>query len=196
MKKYNIIYADPPWDIGYVKGGDTAGSIGGGVALPYPTMTDSEIANLNVQKIVADDALLFMWVIDSRIPIAAEIMKSWGFNFNSVAFIWNKTTKCKTEGKVRTILSPYTRRSCEYCFLGTRGKAKSLVKHNYVLQYLPWASETRKHSVKPPEARERIVQLCGDIPRVELFARQKTQGWHVWGNEIENDLYLLTSGAK
>jgi N6-adenosine-specific RNA methylase IME4 len=49
-------------------------------------------------------------------------------------------------------------------------------------------SPVREHSRKPVEARERIVQLMGDVPRVELFARQKAPGWDAWGNEVESDL--------
>lgn len=190
-KKYQIIYADPPWEMGYVKGGLTAGSVKGGVALPYKTMSDEAIVSLRVNEYAAPNSLLFMWVTDTKIPLVSTIMESWGFKYNSIAFIWNKTSKYY-EGKVRTTLTPYTRRSCEYCFLGTKGKTRDLVKHHYVLQYLPWASETRKHSVKPPETRKRIELLSGDVARLELFAREKTEGWDVWGNEIESVPIVLT----
>jgi len=192
MKKYNIIYADPAWDMGYVKGGKTQGSVKGGEPLPYSTMTDKEIMEMPIKDITADNAFLFLWVTDNRIPIVADIMQAWGFKYNSIAFIWNKISKCNT--KVRTTLTPYTRRSCEYCFLGTRGKTKEMVKDHYVLQHIAWASQTRKHSVKPPEVAERIVKLCGDLPRLELFARQNIQGWDAWGNEVENSV-ILTKNA-
>lgn len=195
-KKYNIIYADPPWNMGYVKGGLTAGSIKGGEALPYNTMSDEEIMQLPISEVVAETAFLFMWITDNRIPKVAQFMEAWGFNYNSLAFIWNKITKDteiildqteifpidKTE-KVRTTLTPYTRRSCEYCFMGTRGRARKLIQDNYVLQYIPWASRTRKHSAKPDEVRKRIVRLCGDLPRLELFAREQKSGWDVWGDQ-------------
>ncbi len=182
--KYNIIYADPPWQMGYVKGGKTAGSVKGGVPLPYPTMTDETIMALPIKDIVAESAFLFLWVTDSRIPKVKALMEAWGFTYNSLAFIWNKVSKYK-EGVARTTLTPYTRRSCEYCFLGTKGKTKGLVQDHYVLQFIAWASETRKHSVKPDEVRKRIVKLCGDVPRIELFAREQKEGWDVWGNEVE-----------
>ena len=162
MKKYNIIYADPAWQMGYVKGGLTAGSVKGGEALPYKTMTDDEIMAMPIKDIADDNAFLFMWVTDNRIPKVAQFMEAWGFKYNSLAFVWNKISKYK-EGPVRTTLTPYTRRSCEYCFMGTRGKTKGLVQDHYVLQYVAWASQTRKHSVKPDEVRKRIVRLCGDI---------------------------------
>lgn len=187
--KYNIIYADPPWNMGYVKGGLTAGSVKGGEILPYPTMTDNEIMNLNIKDIAHDNSFLFMWVTDNRIPKVEEYMNAWGFKYNSLAFVWNKITK-KDSNKVRTTLTPYTRRSCEYCFLGLRGKTKDLILDHYVLQYVPWASETRKHSVKPDEVRKRIVKLCGDLPRIELFARENKDGWDTWGNELNNSIIL------
>ena len=200
MGKYQIIYADPPWKMGYVKGGKTAGSVKGGVELPYPTMSDEEIKALDIEGISHDDAFLFLWATDNRIPYVAEIMKAWGFNYNSLAFIWNKVSK-HTPGKYRTTLTPYTRRSCEYCFLGLRGKTKHLVESHYTLQYVPWASPNRRHSLKPPEVRRRIVELCGDLKRIELFARRPADKWDVWGNEatgqvnILNTKKLLTDGC-
>jgi N6-adenosine-specific RNA methylase IME4 len=199
-KKYGIIYADPAWNMGYVKGGLTAGSVKGGEVLPYQTMTDEQIMAMPVKDISADDALLFMWVTDNRIPKVKELMEAWGFKYNSLAFIWNKITKCTTNQidifneikgeKVRTTLTPYTRRSCEYCFLGTKGSAIGLIQDHYVLQYVAWASRSRKHSEKPDEVRKRIVKLCGDIPRVELFAREQKTGWDVWGNQVQNSIKL------
>ena len=186
--------------MGYVKGGLTAGSVKGGEVLPYQTMTDEEIMAMPIKDISADDALLFMWVTDNRIPKIKELMAAWGFKYNSLAFIWNKITKCTTNQidifnemaseKVRTTLTPYTRRSCEYCFLGTKGSAIDLIKDHYVLQYVAWASRSRKHSEKPDEVRKRIVKLCGDIPRVELFAREQKLGWDVWGNQVSNSIKL------
>lgn len=183
-KKYNIILLDPAWNIGYVKGGEKVGTIKGGVPLPYNTLTDEEIMALNIQSLASDNSFLFMWTIDSKIPKVSEFMDRWGFKFNSIAFVWNKVSKYN-RNKVRTTLTPYTRRSCEYCFLGTRGKVKSMVKDHYVLQYVEWASETRKHSVKPKEVKDRIVRLCGDLPRIEIFAREKTEGWDAMGYDID-----------
>jgi N6-adenosine-specific RNA methylase IME4 len=182
-KHYTVIYADPPWTMGYVKGGLIAGSIKGGEDLPYPTLTDDEIKALPVKNIRNENSLLFMWLTDNRIHRVSEFMEAWGFTYNSIAFIWNKISKYRNN-IVRTTLTPYTRRSCEYCFLGTNGKTRGLVIDHTVKQYVGWASPTRKHSVKPDIVRERIVQLCGDIPRIELFGREQIPGWDVWGNGL------------
>jgi len=175
--------------MGYVKGGKTAGSVKGGVALPYSTMTDEQIMQMPVRNMADDNAFLFMWITDNRIPKVAQFMEAWGFRYNSLAFVWNKISKYK-EGVVRTTLTPFTRRSCEYGALGTRGKVRHMVQDHTVKQYLPYASQTRRHSAKPPETAQRIVQLCGDLPRIELFARSQTEGWDVWGNEVENSIDL------
>jgi N6-adenosine-specific RNA methylase IME4 len=191
MKKYNIIYADPAWKMGYVIGGKYAGTVKGGEKLPYQTMSDDEIMALPIKNIVADNAFLFMWVTDCKLEVSFQVMRAWGFEFNSIGFYWNKTCKGKnTVNEVRTTLTPYTRRSGEYCLLGLRGKTKHMVINHKVLQYLPYASETRQHSVKPPETRDRIVQMLGDLPRLELFARQEVNGWDCWGNEVKNSIIL------
>lgn len=184
--KFNVILADPPWDIGYLKGGKTAGSIEGGEKLPYDTMSDEDIMSLQIEKIAHENCFLFLWAIDSKIPLVKEIMENWGFRYNSVAFVWNKITKTfpDDDSKVRTTLTPYTRKSCEFCFLGLRGKTKDMVKDHTVLQYTPWASTSRLHSLKPP-IKSKIDMLLGyDIPKVELFARDEYEGWTTVGNEI------------
>ena len=180
-KKYNIIYADPPWNLTYVKQWNRNPKIKEKfkiVELPYPTLTDEEIINLPVKNITADNAILFLWCIDSRIPILKELMNSWGFNFKNVGFVWNKVAKY-TDG-VNATLGKYTRKSCEFCFIGTKGK--SLAKTHYQNQYYP--EPKRKHSQKPDKIRDMIVTMCGDLPRIELFARNKCKGWDAFGNEI------------
>ena len=190
MKKYQIIYADPPWHTGYVYGGLKAGTIGGGRLVPYPTLIDAQIRNLPVRNIVANNAFLFLWVIDSKIPTIFNIMEVWGFRYSGVAFVWNKRS-IRNPNLTRTTLTPYTRRSCELCFLGLRGKTKELVKSHYTLQFVnELIPDRRIHSSKPAIIRDRIVQLLGDLPRIELFARRKVEGWDCWGNEVESDIEL------
>ena len=102
----------------------------------------------------------------------------WGFEYKTVAFTWAKTNK-KSPGFFKG-LGYWTRANPEMCLLATKGKPKRLSKS--VRQLI--ISKLQQHSKKPDEIRNRIVELCGDIPRIELFARQKTQGWDVWGNEV------------
>ena len=183
MKKYNIIYADPPWKMKYLK--ETKAGFGV-YDLPYKQMTDREIIDLKISDMLADDAILFLWAIDSRIPIVPELMSSWGFKFKTVGFVWNKVAK-HTNG-VNATVGKYTRKSCEFCFIGTKGKC--LASTHTQNQYFP--ESKRKHSQKPDGIRDNIMTMCGDLPRVELFARNKTEGWDVWGNEVESDINIET----
>ena len=74
----------------------------------------------------------------------------------------------------------YTRCNPEQCLLATKGKPKRISKA--VKQLI--ISKRQEHSKKPDEIRDRIIQLCGDLPKIELFARQRVQGWECWGNEV------------
>ena len=181
MKKYQVIYADPPWKTKTFKE-KKDGLISRN--LPYQQMSDEEIKSLNVSSIADDDSILFMWCIDSRIPIAKEIMNLWGFDFKCIGFVWAK--KAKTTKGFNGGFSSYTKRDCEFCLIGTRGKYLNLKRGiNQIL-----IEPKTDHSRKPNTVRKRIVDLCGDIPRVELFARNKTDGWDVWGNEVESDIKM------
>ena len=190
MKKYQIIYADPPWEMRYATGLKDGFHC---LNLPYPTMTISEIIKLPVKEMLADDAILFLWVIDAYVPRIEEIMEAWGFKYISVGFVWNKTAM---GGGVNALVSQYTRKSCEFCYIGRKGKM--LVQNPCsVDQYCPCVKS--KHSSKPDRIRLDIVKLCGDLPRIELFAREEKdllfrnpsfKGWDVWGNEVESDITL------
>ena len=181
-KKYQIIYADPPWHFeNYVKEKKE------GIVrppLPYFTLSNQEIIDLPIKEILDENAILFLWCVDSRIPILKELMESWGFKYKTVGFVWNKVTKNGLS--VNANLGKYTRKSCEYCFIGTKGKC--LAKKHTQNQYYP--EPKRKHSQKPDAIRDMIINMCGDLPRIELFARNKTEGWDIWGNEIESDIKL------
>jgi N6-adenosine-specific RNA methylase IME4 len=181
MKKYNIIYADPAWETKTFKE-KKDGLISR--ELPYIQMSDKQIMELDTKPLLADDAILFMWCIDSRIPILADIMKAWGFTFKCVGFVWAKKAK-NTDG-FNGGFSSYTKRDCEFCFIGTRGKYMNLKRGiNQIL-----IEPKTIHSRKPNEIRKRIVQMCGDLPRLELFAREQREGFDVWGNEVESSVAL------
>ena len=184
-KKYQIIYADPPWNFsGYVK------ELKSGIVRPpldYQIMSDIEIISLPVQSIISQNAILFMWIVDCKIPLIVPLMEGWGFTYKTVGFVWNKIAKHTTG--VNATFSKYTRKSCEFLYVGTRGKC--LAENHTQNQYVPQAK--RKHSQKPDCIRDMIVKMCGDLPRIELFARKPQgqlienpswNGWDVWGNEV------------
>lgn len=172
-KKYNIIYADPPWSYK-----DKCHSGKRGAEYKYPTMSISDICNLPVKDITRKDSALFLWVTNPFLPFGSEIMEAWGFDYKTVAFFWIK--KNKKSGTNFWGMGNWTRANPEVCLLGIKGKPKRLLAsvHSVI------ESPIEIHSKKPGETRDRIIQLLGDIPRIELFAREKTQGWDAWGNEV------------
>lgn len=177
MKKYNIIYADPPWRY-------DRGLCQGGVDKCYSTMTPDDICRLPVSDIADNDSILFLWATFPKLPEALRVIEAWGFQYKSVAFVWLKQNR-RGEGWYYG-LGFWTRGNAEICLLATKGKPKRL--SNRVHQFI--ISPLRGHSRKPDEAREKIVELMGDLPRIELFAREKVDGWDVWGNEVTPDIQL------
>lgn len=175
--KYNIIYADPPWR--YRK------SAGEGVAENhYPTMDIEKICALPVAELAAKDSVLFLWATFPMLPEALRVIHAWGFTFKTVAFVWLKQNR-KAQSWFYG-LGFWTRGNAEICLLATRGHPKR--QSNSVHQFI--ISPIEGHSKKPEEARTKIIQLVGDLPRVELFARQTPPGWAVWGNEVDSTISL------
>ena len=191
MKKYNIIYCDPPWRFtGLGSKGIRSGKMRKDkpelhrtirIEEKYPTMSIDELKNLSVESIADDNCVLFLWTTDGHLPYALEVMKSWGFDYATIAFVWNKKEK---SGKQVCYYGYWTMKGTEICLLGRRGKVKP-IKHN-IRQLVE--AERREHSRKPDEVRNKIVELMGDLPRIELFSRHKTKGWDVWGNEVKSDI--------
>lgn len=182
MKKYQIIYADPPWD---------SRKSGWGGYKHYPTMKIDEICNLPVHKIIDNDCVLFLWTLGCHLDSALRVIGSWGFIYKTIAFNWVKTYK---DGALVSGLGHWVKQGSEICLLGTHGNPKRVNKD--VLQVI--IAQKTKHSEKPSEIRKRIVELMGDLPRIELFARkpqllfedESFKGWDVWGNEVESDIEL------
>ena len=173
-KKYQIIYADPPWQFtGLGSKGIRSGKMREDkpdlhrtikLEEKYPTMKVDELKLLPVNDIADENSVLFLWTTDAHLPYAIEIMRSWGFEYATVAFVWNKKEK---SGKQVCYYGYWTMKGTEVCLLGRRGKVKPL-GHN--IRQLVEAARNG-HSTKPAEVRDRIVALMGDLPRIELFAR-------------------------
>ena len=180
MNQYQIIYADPPWNgLGW--------NNGSGLKCPanhYAVQDIEWIKNLPVKTISDNPCALFLWVTFPNLPNGLAVIKSWGFKYSTCAFNWVKRNK-KSDGYF-VGCGNYTRANSEVCLLGTKGKCQLFRKSRSVRQICD--ARRLSHSEKPPEIRDRIVELFGDVARVELFARQKTEGWDVWGNEVESDI--------
>lgn len=183
MNNYSIIYADPPWDFRGYDLKKEARYVGN----KYEVQGIEWIKSLSVADISADDCILFLWVTMPKLNEVMAVIEAWGFEYKTVAFTWVKRNKKSPSwfwGMGR-----WTRSNAELCLIATKGNPKriSASVHSVI------ESPIEGHSKKPDEVRERIVQLCGDVPRIELFAREKVAGWDAWGNEIESDITLSQS---
>ena len=179
MKKYSVILADPPWRYERSK-------VQGAAENHYPTMSTEEIRALPVKELADRDCALFLWATFPLLRKAWGVMDAWGFTYKTVAFVWIKLTPSGDD--LHTGLGWWTRANAEICLLATRGHPRRQARnvHQVIL------SPVMEHSRKPAEARRRIEALMGDVPRIELFARQYPPGWDVWGNEVDSHISLET----
>lgn len=177
-RRYNVIYADPPWEYG--KSGGTKNSRGL-AKQHYRTMSAQEICELPVGEISAENCALFLWATFPQIKQALAAIEAWGFEYFGAAFVWIKRNE--QTGKDAFGMGYWTRANPEVCLLAFRGRMTPLRHDIRQLVYAP----AGKHSEKPEIVRELITDLCGDIPRIELFARNKADGWDVWGDEVDGN---------
>jgi N6-adenosine-specific RNA methylase IME4 len=174
-RRYAVIYSDPPWRY-------RGAFFGRSIEDHYPTMPLEDIKALDVPA--ADDCVLFLWATMPLLRQAFEVIDAWGFTYTSVGFVW---VKQNTSGNGLFMgLGWWTRANAEVCLLATRGRPKPISHrvHSVVI------SPRRRHSQKPDEVRERIVELVGNVPRLEMFARTRTPGWDVWGNEVKSTIEI------
>lgn len=179
--KYNIIYADPAWSF---KNKNTGGSMVSGASAHYDVMTLDDICSLPIQEIAADNCVLFMWWVASQPAEALQVVDAWGFTLKTMTgFNWVKKTK---HGKNFFGMGFWTRQGSENCLIAVKGRPKPA---NHAIRAVVEA-KVGKHSEKPDIFRQRIVELMGDLPRVELFARERAEGWDSWGNEVRGSIIL------
>jgi site-specific DNA-methyltransferase (adenine-specific) len=134
-----------------------------------------------------DTCILFIWVTFPRLEQGLEVIKAWGFQYYGLAFDWVKTS---ANGKPSWGMGYYTRQNTEVCLIGVLKDKTKRIKPQVRNVLSVIHSPRMEHSKKPQEIRDLIVKICGDIPRIELFARQKVDGWDSWGNEIKSDTLL------
>ena len=177
-KKYSVIYADPPWS--YKVWTEAKKCAQGTAKAHYNTMDIDAICALPVSDLAAPDCKLFLWATPPCMPEALRCLASWGFVYKTFAFTWVKTNP--VNGKPFYGIGHWTASNAEICLAGLRpgGKLNRVAKNISQIDMSPRGA----HSVKPPGIRDKIVRLCGDVPRIELFARTAAPGWDVWGNEI------------
>jgi len=198
--KFSILYVDPPWQ-------NRNGGSQGAACNIYNTMSIKDLCDLPVSKIGNLDSFLFLWACWPMLPEALELMKTWGYEYKTGGFVWIKARKNFNPDQLSFMpyesleedsffgLGNYTRANSEVCLLGRRGGPERAAADVFQVIFAPLT----RHSEKPPETRDRIVRLCGDLPRIEIFARQKAEGWESIGNEItgrdiREDLDLIIKG--
>lgn len=188
MKKYEIIYADPPWSYD-----DNMTGYSMGASAHYETQDLQWIKNLPVKDMTTKDATLFMWAVSPLLPEAMAVISAWGFKYKTVAFVWSKVTSIGTE-----IANPgrWTMGNIEVVLLGTKGHPKRISKNVRQLVTAPRLD----HSAKPNVVRKRIVDLMGERPRLEMFARgdrsqdlfgyNRFEGWDLYGDQAEGPVVM------
>lgn len=170
MKRYGVIYADPPWSYGR----PSAPSMG---QKEYCTMSLDEMKRMNVEGISDDNSLLFMWSSGALLEDSLELMAAWGFKYRTIAFIWNKK---------RPAFGKYTMPMCELVLVGKRGNIPKPRGAQNVRQH--YSIEKSAHSVKPKIFRDLISKMFPTQNKLEMFARDSDDGWDVFGNEAPNSI--------
>ena len=178
---YKIIYADPPWRF---EVRDRKTGLEKSPDAHYETMTLGDLQLIQAPS--ASSSLLAMWVYDPMLPEALELAAAWGFKFTTVLFRWIKTTN----GQLRLFdptpkphfgMGYHTRGGgCEEVWLFKRGKGLPVLNHGIRKEFF---APKREHSRKPDEVAKWLVDLYGDVHRLEMFARTEREGWDSWGNE-------------
>jgi len=172
--KYQIILADPPWSYH-----DKLILQNEGAVNHYPTMSLENIKNLPIKDICNENCILFLWVTMPLLQEGLDVIKAWSFNYKTCAFCW-----IKTNPKANTIfkgIGRWVMGNAELCLLAIRGHPHRIAKN--ISQVV--LAHRRNHSQKPDEVKNRIVSLMGNLSRIELFAREKTEGWDAIGYDID-----------
>lgn len=185
-EKYDVIYADPPWDYGgkmqYDKSSVSKDKIDlnkkifiSSASFIYPTLKTSELKKLNVASIANEDCLLFMWTSSPHLQQAIELGVAWGFDYKTVAFVRDKMSHNPGQ---------YTLSNCELCLVFKRGKIPKPRGARNIQQLV--RAPRQAHSVKPQQVMDDITKMFPKQRRIELFARRKVDGWDAWGLDVLN----------
>jgi N6-adenosine-specific RNA methylase IME4 len=183
-KKFDIIYADPPWHyngkLQFDKSSKSVDQIDlsrnifiSSATFKYPTLKTSELMEIPIHEIAKDDCLLFMWTSNPHLAQAIELGEAWGFEYKTVAFVWDKMNHNPGQ---------YTLSNCELCLVFKRGRIPKPRGARNIQQLV--RSPRKKHSEKPIEVIQAIDKMFPTQERIELFARRKTKGWSVWGLDV------------
>lgn len=173
--KYDIIYADPPWDYdNRVQHGGKGKGYTSGAGAFYNTLTLEQLRSFPMSTLCTNRSALFLWTTGPQLKRSIDLIHSWGFKYKTVAFVWEK---------LRVNPGAYTMSSSEYCLVATRGSIPKPRGARNVRQFLQIARTA--HSSKPEEVRKRIEEMFPTQKKLELFARKEMEGWTCWGDQVE-----------
>lgn len=186
-KKYDVIYADPPWDYGGKMQFDKSWKKDinqdwgknifiSAANFKYPTLKTKKMMKIPINNIAKDDCLLFMWVTNPHMEQWIELAKSWWFNYKTVAFVWDKMVHNPWQ---------YTMSYCELCLVFKKWRIPTprWARNIKQLIHVPrW-----KHSQKPLDVLHWIEKMFPTQDKIELFARHKPDNWDVWGLDVREE---------
>jgi N6-adenosine-specific RNA methylase IME4 len=176
---YDIVYADPPWFYYGSQIKDAA------AAKHYPLMTQDDLASLPVRKIMAKRAALFMWATGPRMNYAIDLIRTWGLHYRGIAYVWVKTNVRGEIIRGQGVPPTFTKPTTEFVLAATTMSTGRPFPLLDLAQGQVILHRRAEHSRKPALFRQQIETLCGDRPRIELFAREAAPGWDRWGAETE-----------
>jgi N6-adenosine-specific RNA methylase IME4 len=188
-KKYDVILIDPPWS--YYGQQDKWGA----AAKFYETMSDEELRRMPVGDVAKKTSVLFCWATGPRLDIAIDLIRSWGFAYRGAAFVWVKTTKAGVPIGARGVRPSIVKPTSEFVLAGsmtTKGRPMPIADESVAQVVL---APLREHSRKPDEIQDRINRLYPNATKLEMFARQRRDGWDSWGNEVPTDGVLVSTGG-
>jgi N6-adenosine-specific RNA methylase IME4 len=166
---FEVLYIDPPWTY------TGPASLAVLAQNRYGTMTQKELIQLGdkIKDITADDAAIFLWTTNIKLPEALQLLELWGFSHKG-QIIWNKINSNALEGH-------WLRLKHEILLLGSKGQLTPKSKPPSVI-----STERTRHSKKPGVFAEWIEKMFPEQSKIELFARSSRAGWTVWGDEISS----------
>lgn len=176
-KHFGTILADPPWQFDNRTGKVAPEHKRLG---RYLTLTKDEILELPVSEIAAEKSHLYLWVPNALIGDGLEVMQRWGFRYKT-NIVWLKLRR--DGGPDGRGVGFYFRNVTELVLFGVRGHLRTLKPGRTQTNII--ATRKREHSRKPDELYD-LIERCSPAPFMELFARQRRQGWTSWGNEADS----------
>lgn len=163
-KEYQVLYADPPWRYDFSRTDNRK------IENQYPTMSLEDIKSLEIPT--SENCVLYLWATAPKLLEALDVMKAWGFTYKTQA-VWDKEI---------IGMGYWFRGQHEILLVGTKGKISPPEQNKRISSI--YKEKRSKHSKKPDYIRNMISEWFPNKLKLELFARENTDGWDVWGNEV------------